>query len=65
MKFVYPISTSLCASICQASWELAALGVKYLFMGDGNQDDRQITEDDLRIISMNVLSYGLRNTLPR
>ncbi|WP_141105907.1 hypothetical protein [Nodularia sp. NIES-3585] len=65
MKFLSPISTSLCASICQSSWELAALGVKYLLMGDGDRDHRQITEDDLRLISMSVVSYGLRNILSR
>ncbi|MDP5338114.1 MAG: hypothetical protein NWQ28_06015 [Nodularia sp. (in: cyanobacteria)] len=65
VKLVSAISTSLCASICPASWELAALGVKYLFMGDSKRDHRQITADDLRLISMSLLSYRLRNTLPR
>ncbi|AHJ26965.1 hypothetical protein PN465_07960 [Nodularia spumigena CS-584] len=81
MKFVYPISTSLCANICRASWELAAVGVEYLFMGDSNRDHWQITKSnhDLRYISQSLLSlqpeinrrsgggkrYSLRNTVPK
>ncbi len=78
VKCVYPISTSLCATICRASWELVTVGVEYLFMGDGKRDHRQITEGnyDFRYISISVLSlkpeinqssggYRQRNTVPR
>ncbi|WP_414550692.1 hypothetical protein [Anabaena sp. CCY 0017] len=80
MKCLYPISTSLCATICRASWELVTVGVEYLFMGDGERGCQQITEGNYdfryRYISMSVLSlkpeinqssggYRLRNTVPR
>jgi hypothetical protein len=77
VKFVYPISTSLRATNCRANWESAAMGVEYLFMGDGNRDHRQITEGnyDFRYISISLLNvkpqiyvrsggYRLRNTVP-
>lgn len=48
MKFsvitVYPISTSLRATNCRFSWELAPVGVEYLFMGNGSQNKWQLTE---------------------
>ncbi|MEA5515296.1 hypothetical protein [Nodularia sp. UHCC 0506] len=78
VKSVHTISTALCATICRASWELVAVEMEYLFMGDGNRKRWQVTEDnyDFRYISMSVLSlkreinqssggYRFRNTVPR
>lgn len=81
MKFsvisIYPISTSSRATNCRASWELAAAGVEYLFMGDGSQIHWQITEGnyDFRYLSISALNakpqldegsgrYRRRNTVP-
>ena len=44
VKSVYPISTSLRVVNCRFSWESAAVGVEYLFMGDGAQNKWQITQ---------------------
>ncbi|MBW4614893.1 MAG: hypothetical protein KME21_16780 [Desmonostoc vinosum HA7617-LM4] len=77
MKSIYPISTSLRAANCRFSWESAAMGVEYLFMGDGSQHYGQITEgnNDLRYLNIGVLiakpqintesgRYRLRQTVP-
>ncbi|MFN6570504.1 hypothetical protein [Dendronalium sp. ChiSLP03b] len=81
MKFsvisIYPISTSLLATNCRASWESAAAGVEYLFMGDGSQIHRQLTEGnyDFRYLNIGALNvkpqlyersgrYRRRNTVP-
>jgi hypothetical protein len=77
VKSVYPISTSLCATNCRASWESVTVEVEYLFMGDSNREHRQITEgnDDFRYIGISMLSgqlkinensrgYRLSNTVP-
>ncbi|MEH2192407.1 MAG: hypothetical protein V7K98_07145 [Nostoc sp.] len=58
VKPIYPISTSiLCPTNCRGSWESAAMGVEYLFMGDGSRNYGQITEgnDDFRHLSINGL----------
>lgn len=44
VKSIYPNSTSLRAANCRFSWESAAAGVEYLFMGDDRQNQWQITE---------------------
>ncbi|AFZ25096.1 hypothetical protein Cylst_2923 [Cylindrospermum stagnale PCC 7417] len=77
VKSAYPISTSLSATNCQFSWESAAMGVEYLFIGSGGRDHRQNTEShyDFRYISINGLNakpqldkrsggYRKRNTVP-
>jgi hypothetical protein len=79
VKDLYPISTSLCAANCQASWELAAVGVEYLFMGNGSQINWLIKEDkydfDFRHLGTGVLNaqpqlnqrsgkYRQKNTVP-
>ncbi|WP_445253209.1 hypothetical protein [Nostoc sp. 106C] len=54
MKSINSISTSLRATNCRASRELASLGVEYFFMGNGGQKDGQITEGnyDFRYLSI-------------
>ncbi len=78
VKPISPISTSiLCATNCRASWESAAMGVEYLFMGDGSQNHGQITEGnyDSRHLGISALiakpeldeqsgGYRQRNTVP-
>ncbi len=77
VKSIYPISTSLRATNCRASWESAPVEVEYLFMGDGSRNHRQITEGnyDFRDLSIDVLNaklqldeesgrYRYRNTVP-
>ncbi|WP_373527179.1 hypothetical protein [Nostoc sp.] len=77
VKSIYPISTSLCATNCRGNWESAAMEVEYLFMGDGSQNHRQITEGnyDFRYLSISLLiarpqldeasgGYRQRNTVP-
>ncbi|MEH2410876.1 hypothetical protein [Nostoc sp.] len=77
VKSIYPISTSLGATNCRAGWESAAMGVEYLFMGDGSRNHRQITEGnyDFRCLSISALiakpqlkeesgGYRQRNTVP-
>jgi hypothetical protein len=58
VKFIYPISSPFHPSNCQASWEIAAVGVEYLFMADGSQHPRQNTEGnyDFRYISFDLLN---------
>ncbi|WP_338422920.1 hypothetical protein [Anabaena sphaerica] len=58
MKSIYPISTLSHPTNSQASWEFAAVGVKYLFMADGSQHQRQNTEgnNDFRYISFDWLN---------
>ncbi|MCM0588936.1 MAG: hypothetical protein HEQ35_07760 [Gloeotrichia echinulata IR180] len=77
VKSIYPISTSLRLTNCRTSWESAAAGVEYLFMGDGSRNYRRITEVnyDFRYLSITVLNaktqldvssgrYRLRNAVP-
>jgi hypothetical protein len=77
VKSIYPISTSFCATNCRAGWELAAMGVEYLFMGDGSRNHGQITEGnyDFRHLSISALiakpeldeqsgGYRQKNTVP-
>ncbi|MBN3950359.1 MAG: hypothetical protein V7K14_08365 [Nostoc sp.] len=77
VKSIYPISRYLCATNCRAGWESAAMGVEYLFMGDGSRNHGQITEGnyDFRHLSINALiakpqldqksgGYRQRNTVP-
>lgn len=58
VKSIYPISTSLRAANCRFSWELAAMGVEYLFMGDGSQIHGLITEGnyDFRYLGIGALN---------
>ena len=46
VKSVYPNSTSLRAANCLTSQESAAVGVEYLFMGDGSRDFRQFIQSN-------------------
>ncbi|MEH2363994.1 hypothetical protein [Nostoc sp.] len=77
VKSIYPISTSLGATNYRAGWESAAMGVEYLFMGDGSRNHGQITEGnyDFRCLSISALiakpqldeksgGYRQRNTVP-
>nr|WP_211178724.1 hypothetical protein [Brasilonema octagenarum] len=43
---------------CRFSWESAAVGVEYLFMGDGAQNKWQITQGnyDSQYVSIRVLN---------
>jgi hypothetical protein len=61
VKLVYPISTSLRVANCRFSWESAAVGVEYLFMGNGSRSKWQLTEGnyDSQYVSISVL-----NTVP-
>jgi len=67
------------ATNCRSSWELAAVGVEYLFMGNGGRINGLIKEDkydfDLRYLGIGVLNaqpqlnqrsgrYRQRNTVP-
>ncbi|NMG07041.1 hypothetical protein DP117_09175 [Brasilonema sp. UFV-L1] len=58
VKSVYPISTSLRVANCRLSWKSPALGVEYLFMGDGSLNKWQITEgnNDSQYASIGVLN---------
>lgn len=58
VKSICPISTSLRATNCRASQELASLGVEYFFMGNGGQEHGQITEGnyDFRYLSIDGLN---------
>jgi len=58
VKSIYPISTSLRATNCRFSWESAAMGVEYLFMGDDSQIHGLITEEnyDSRYLGIGVLN---------
>lgn len=58
VKSVYPISTSLRVANCQFSWKSAAVGVEYLFMGDGSPNKWQLTQGnhDFRYTSIGVLN---------
>ncbi|MBE9037833.1 hypothetical protein [aff. Roholtiella sp. LEGE 12411] len=62
VKSIYPISTTLRATNYRAGWELAVVGVEYLFMGDGSQNYGQITEgnNDFRYLSIGVLNAKLQ-----
>jgi hypothetical protein len=62
VKSIYPISTSLRATNCRVSWESAAVGVEYLFMGDGSRNHGQITEGnyDFRDLSIDMLNAKLQ-----
>ncbi|MGI8501954.1 MAG: hypothetical protein ACR2LR_12560 [Hassallia sp.] len=62
MKSVYPNSTSSRAANCRFSWESAAMGVEYLFMGDYRQNQRQITEGnhDFRFQRISGLNIALK-----
>ncbi|WP_202895425.1 hypothetical protein [Iningainema tapete] len=76
MITVYPISASLCAANCPASWKSAAMDVEYLFMGGSSRNQRQLTEgqDDFIYASIGVLitaskpeksgRYRSRNAVP-
>ncbi|MEH1907570.1 MAG: hypothetical protein V7L05_21140 [Nostoc sp.] len=77
VKSIYPISISLGATNCRAGWESAAMGLEYLFMGDGSRNHGQITEGnyDFRCLSISALiakpqldkqsgGYRQRNTVP-
>jgi hypothetical protein len=78
VKSIFPISTSILRPTnCRAGWELAAMGVEYLFMGDGSRNYGQITEGnyDFRHLSINRLiakpqldeesgGYRQRNAVP-
>ncbi|MEA5503384.1 hypothetical protein VB735_09730 [Halotia wernerae UHCC 0503] len=58
VKSIYPISASFSATNCRASWESAAVGVEYLFMGDGSRSYRQIRKGnyDFRYLSISGLN---------
>jgi hypothetical protein len=58
VKSLYPISTSIAATSCQFSWESAAAGVEYLFMGNGGRIYQLITEGnyDFRYLGAGVLN---------
>ncbi|ARV61597.1 hypothetical protein BZZ01_25910 [Nostocales cyanobacterium HT-58-2] len=58
VKSVYPISTSSRVVNCRFSWKSAAMGVEYLFMGDGRWNKWQLTEGnhDSRYASIDVLN---------
>ncbi|WP_414584254.1 hypothetical protein [Scytonema sp. PCC 10023] len=58
VKSVYPISTSLRVANCRFSWKSAAVGVEYLFMGDGSRNKWQLTEGnyDSRYANIGVLN---------
>ncbi|MBW4479881.1 MAG: hypothetical protein KME54_24285 [Tolypothrix brevis GSE-NOS-MK-07-07A] len=62
VKFVYPNSTSSRAANCRFSWESAAMGVEYLFMGDHRHNQRQITEGnhDFRFQRISGLNAALK-----
>jgi len=62
VKSIYPISTSLCATNYRFSWELAAMGVEYLFMGDGSQIYDVITEGNY---DFGYLGIGVLNIKPQ
>ncbi|QSJ18360.1 hypothetical protein JYQ62_05985 [Nostoc sp. UHCC 0702] len=77
VKSLYPISTSLRATNCRSSWELAPVGVEYLFMGYESQIHRQFTEGnyDFRYLGISALNakpqldqasgrYRRSNTVP-
>ncbi|MBD2363687.1 hypothetical protein H6G36_21255 [Anabaena minutissima FACHB-250] len=78
VKAIYPISTFWSATNYRISWESGAVGVEYLFMGDGSHKHEQITEEnhDFRYFSMDGLNakpqldvtsgrYRWRNAVPR
>ena len=78
VKPIYPISTFSHANNYRSSWELGAVGVEYLFMGDGSHKHEQITEEnhDFRYFSIGALNakpqlsvrsgrYRQRNAVPR
>ncbi|WP_325078092.1 hypothetical protein [Sphaerospermopsis aphanizomenoides] len=78
MKSIYPISTTSHSTIWQASWEFAAVGVEYLFMGDRQLHGGQTTEgnDDFRYIGLDAPNskpqieirsggYRCRNAVPQ
>ncbi|MBE9215812.1 hypothetical protein IQ247_24640 [Plectonema cf. radiosum LEGE 06105] len=50
MKFsvilIATYSTSSSITNCRASWESAAMGVEYLFMGECNQNHGQFTQNN-------------------
>ncbi|MCF4969688.1 hypothetical protein [Nostoc sp. CMAA1605] len=54
VKSIYPISTFLRATNYRSSWELGAMGVEYLFMGDGSHQPEQITEADYDFIFFSI-----------
>jgi hypothetical protein len=62
VKSVYPISTSLRATSCRTSWELATMEVEYLFMGDGSRNRGQITEGNY---VFRYLKIGVLNAKPQ
>jgi hypothetical protein len=62
VKSVYPISTSLRVANCRFSWESAAVGVEYLFMGDGSRNKWQLTEDNHDSQYDNI---GVLNAVPK
>ncbi|QLE55311.1 hypothetical protein [Nostoc sp. TCL26-01] len=52
VKPIYSNSTSLRPTNYRASWESSAVGVEYLFMGDGSQNIGQITYENHDFISV-------------
>jgi hypothetical protein len=62
VKSVYPISTSLRVANCRFSWKSAAMGVEYLFMGDGSPSKWQLTEGNY---DSRYASIGALNAAPK
>ncbi|MDJ0735219.1 MAG: hypothetical protein QNJ47_14340 [Nostocaceae cyanobacterium] len=60
VKSLYPISTSRCATNCGCSWELVAMGVEYLFMGNIRSDQGEMEEGN-RDFRNTIFSFNLHN----
>ncbi|OUL28695.1 hypothetical protein BV372_24435 [Nostoc sp. T09] len=65
VKSIYSISTSLCATNCRASRELASLGVEYFFMGNGGQKDGQITEGNYDFRYRSIIGLNAKPQLDK
>jgi hypothetical protein len=78
VKFIYPISISTQATNCQDSWEFAAMGFEYLFIGENSQNQQQKTKGnyDFKYPSINLLNrkpqieikrgrYRKKNAVPK
>jgi len=60
VKSIYPISTFWHATNYRFSWELGAVEVEYLFMGDGSHKQEQITGSNYDFISFKIDGLNAR-----